>query len=61
MKGKTIKTFGPAIEEPDDVKVIWSDDYEIGVDIIDEQHMRYFELVNRYLDQVNVYADAATG
>ena len=36
----------------------WSKDLETGIDILDEQHRRYFDLLNNYLEKA---AKAPTG
>lgn len=32
-----------------DNQLVWSDDYNIGVDIIDKEHQRLFRIINKLL------------
>ena len=31
-------------------KFIWKDEYGVGIQLIDEQHKHFFEIVNKILD-----------
>lgn len=49
--------FGGEIEEPRGGQVAWSDQLETGVDILDQQHSRYIELLNDYLGKAAGFID----
>lgn len=40
--------------------LVWSDDYKIGIDIIDNEHKSLVSSFNRFVDQINQYEEAAT-
>lgn len=47
--------LGPKVEEPRGGVVEWSDQLETGIDVLDQQHRRYVDLLNDYLAKAADY------
>ena len=56
-KRQTARTLDPMTEETTNILVARPEELETGVDVVDQQHFRYFELVNEYLEHAAEYTN----